>query len=305
LREEGFTPVKELTMVDWYFDRFTANGGKKEELELPLIRHDHWLRYRESSTLTANNDDDAGTTTCGGGTPTSQNGRWELKRGNKVGQSTGAGVAEAATTVYEEIEGIRAVEIAHSVLLGETDSPTQPQRPEDVDADDEKPQPLGTVAASRTTTSYEGYSVPVFPIELVGVAPFARIVTHRSKWKKQKNTNSFVDSAGDGLVVDLDTTPDGYAVGEVEAVVVVDTKEEEGEDLHGFLVTEARARIQKFLAKLLKEKGEDEDSSNSCCNRVPMGKLEQFLYRNQPQIYEACVESGVISKQPVETNRNG
>eukprot|EP00531_Pseudo-nitzschia_arenysensis_P011228 CAMPEP_0116130004 /NCGR_PEP_ID=MMETSP0329-20121206/8226_1 /TAXON_ID=697910 /ORGANISM="Pseudo-nitzschia arenysensis, Strain B593" /LENGTH=229 /DNA_ID=CAMNT_0003624309 /DNA_START=227 /DNA_END=916 /DNA_ORIENTATION=+ len=173
LQEEGFVPVKELTMVDWYFDRFDENA---EDLELPLVRQDHWLRYRETGD--------------------GSHGEWQLKRGNP--KSGGGGGA----TVYEEVEGIRAVEIAFSVAGSQPLSPSED--------------------AAKTAATFDGHAVPALPIEGCDVVPFARIVTHRAKWKQDPNIINSKDSGVD-LVVDLDTTPDGFAVGEVEAVV-------EGED---------------------------------------------------------------------------
>jgi len=241
LREEGFTPARELTMVDWYFDRFDD-----ENLELPLVRNDHWLRYRETK-------DGSG-------------GEWQLKRGNE--KSGGGG----GTTVYEEIEGIRAVEISVSMLKEHASTRSQD--------------------ATETAATFDGHPIPVLPIEGCDVVPFARIVTHRAKWKpdpsNSKETN--VD-----LVVDLDTTPDGFAVGEMEAVVVgEDCSNIEGQEAaevqarNDRAVAEARERIQEFLARLLEEEAQNQ--------RPPMGKLEQFLSQNRPQMYKACIESGVIPK---------
>eukprot|EP00533_Pseudo-nitzschia_delicatissima_P016656 CAMPEP_0197281510 /NCGR_PEP_ID=MMETSP1432-20130617/22854_1 /TAXON_ID=44447 /ORGANISM="Pseudo-nitzschia delicatissima, Strain UNC1205" /LENGTH=276 /DNA_ID=CAMNT_0042748319 /DNA_START=49 /DNA_END=879 /DNA_ORIENTATION=- len=239
LREEGFTPAKELTMVDWYFDRFDD-----ENLELPLVRKDHWLRYRE--------------------TKDGSDGEWQLKRGNK--KSGGGGGA----TVYEEIEGIRAVESAFSMLKQHASSRKE----------------------ATETATFDGYPVPVLPIEGCDVVPFARIVTHRAKWKPDPSNSK---DTGVDLVVDLDMTPDGFAVGEVEAVVegedcsnIEDQEAAEAQARNDRAVAEARERIQEFLARLLVEEGRS--------SRPPMGKLEQFLSQNRPQMYKACIESGVIPK---------
>eukprot|EP00536_Pseudo-nitzschia_multiseries_P019506 jgi/Psemu1/293842/fgenesh1_pg.5213_\ len=84
LRQEGFEPVQEITMVDWYFDRYGTS-----ELELPLIRNDHWLRFRQ---VTSQNGIDC-----------DEDGEWQLKRGTIAGKDGGGGA-----TVYEEIEGLGA-----------------------------------------------------------------------------------------------------------------------------------------------------------------------------------------------------
>jgi hypothetical protein len=273
LQQRGFVPVKELTMVDWYFDRFIEDGVT--DLEMPLVRRDHWLRYRELNTSDGNGTD----------------GQWQLKRGNKGGNGGGA-------TVYEEIEGIEAVEIAHSVMREQPSTPTSSSsKPEDT--------------AKVGTRTFDGHAIPVLPVPACDVTPFARIVTHRAKWKphSQQLAN---DSDEEGsnpipdLVVDLDTTPDGFAVGEVEAVVegedcsieFAGTNEEavEAAARNDRAVARARAAIQEFLASLL------EDGDGEGNRRPPMGKLEQFLSQNRPRMYQACVESGVIPKRSPPTN---
>jgi hypothetical protein len=307
LRREGFAPLKELTMVDWYFDRFVDDDNdavnNNSYLELPLVRRDHWLRYRETIIENGNGN----------------GGQWQLKRGGNKG---------GGATVYEEIEGIQAVDIAHSVLK-EQQSPPLSSR-------------------TVTTLTFDGHPIPVLPIPDCDVVPLARIVTHRAKWKQEEQHqppptkgNANVDDNKDfgskqqkhhppsfpNLVVDLDTTPDGYAVGEVEAVVEGEdcnididsatTKEAEaaaeGEALNDRAVARARADIQRFLARLFRDddndngngngngNGEDYASSSATNRRPPMGKLEQFLSQNRPRIYKACFEAGVIPKPPPPT----
>ena len=74
------------------------------------------------------------------------------------------------------------------------------------------------------------------------------------------------------MSIDLDSTDFHYSVGEVESVV--HTEEE---------ISAARTHVQELVAKL--------------CNGVPdpaRGKLEYFLKRNRPDMYEDCVQSGTI-----------
>lgn len=292
LRKEGFEPVNELTMVDWYFDRFVDDDENMHDLELPLVRRDHWLRYRETITEHGNDSE----------------GQWQLKRINAGDSGSGGG---GGATVYEEVEGIRAVEIAHSVLQEQPLALTS-SRSTDVENDE--------------TRSFDGHPIPIVPIPECDVVPFARIVTHRAKWKQPypttvdarededeavsigKNSNLFPN-----LVVDLDTTPDGFAVGEVEAVVEgedCDTESAGTENELAFTeaaarndraVARARADIRQFLVVLLDD-GEGEDPALSASNRrPPMGKLEQFLFRCRPRIYKVCVDSGVIPEPPPAT----
>jgi len=289
LRKEGFAPVTELTMVDWYFDRFEEDGTNG--FELPLIRRDHWLRYRETITENRNTNDD--------------DGQWQLKRGNKGGSGGG-------TTVYEEVEGIRALEIAHSILR-EHPSPSPSSRSKDVEE-----------VATRT---FDGHPIPVLPIPGCDVVPLARIVAHRAKWKQQQrvtetttatatttttpNTREDENTDSDAfpnLVVDLDTTPDGFAVGEVEAMVQgeecdsgstgTEIEATEAAARNDRAVAQARNDIQRFLAILLRD---DLASSATTNRRPPMGKLEQFLFKYRPQMYKACVKSGVIPEPPPTT----
>eukprot|EP00534_Pseudo-nitzschia_fraudulenta_P006820 CAMPEP_0201186932 /NCGR_PEP_ID=MMETSP0851-20130426/132453_1 /ASSEMBLY_ACC=CAM_ASM_000631 /TAXON_ID=183588 /ORGANISM="Pseudo-nitzschia fraudulenta, Strain WWA7" /LENGTH=314 /DNA_ID=CAMNT_0047472331 /DNA_START=92 /DNA_END=1036 /DNA_ORIENTATION=- len=271
LRKEGFAPVKEVAMVDWYFDRFVDDGKEDSCLELPLVRRDHWLRYREVTSSNSN----------GGG------GEWQLKRGTSSGGSSGG----RGATVYEEIEGVRAVEIARSVL----------QEQEQRLLSFPPPSP-------PTATAFDGHPVPVLPLDGCEVVPFARIVTNRAKWKPESSNGGGFSH----LVVDLDTTPDGFAIGEVEALVESDdcsiestgTKEKAvaAEAANDRAVAQARADIRRFLAILLDDDDEidggNDNPAAAITRRPPMGKLEGFLFRNRPRIHAVCVESGVIPEPP-------
>ena len=146
LRQTGFSPVKEFTMVDWYFDRFV--GDEMRRSDMPLIRHDHWLRYRE--------------VIVGDGNSSGDYGKWQLKRGNKGGDDVGA-------TVYEEIDGMRAVEISLSLLQEQPLPSPQSKNNEEV-----------------AMQLFDGHPVPKLPISGCDVLPFARIVTHRAKWKQDQ-----------------------------------------------------------------------------------------------------------------------
>jgi len=105
---------------------------------------------------------------------------------------------------------------------------------------------------------------------------FAKIVTHRSSWKvpplsapkEQSEMNIFRD-----LCVDLDVTDFDHAVGEVEALVQ-DPSEVEG----------ARKQIKKLIDKI----------GGSSSNKKAEGKLEYFLRRNRPEVYQICISCGVL-----------
>jgi thiamine-triphosphatase len=117
-----------------------------------------------------------------------------------------------------------------------------------------------------STSNFQDYLVPQLGVTDTGLEPFARIVTQRSSWKSTDKFN------WENLSVDLDTTDFGYAVGEVERVV------HRQEDVEA-----ARTQVHALIAEI--------------CNGVSdpaVGKLEYFLKRNRPDIYQACVESGTI-----------
>lgn len=177
---------------------------------------------------------------------TDQTGQWELKRGQpKTIQSKNeAGSTESSTlTVYEEIEGAAAVTTACSV-----------------------PTSSSSFTTATSTSSFQDHLVPQLGVTNTGLEPFARIVTQRSTWKTTDKCK------WENLLVDLDTTDFGYAVGEVERVV------HRQEDVEA-----ARTQVQALIVEI--------------CNGVSdpaVGKLEYFLKLNRPDMYQACVESGTI-----------
>lgn len=310
LRREGFASVQEVTMIDLYFDRLLAAGGRSNNdessdgdhdndrdrdnhyyLELPLVRNDHWLRFRE---ITSQNGVDC----CNGG-------EWELKRGTSAGKDCDGGA-----TVYEEIEGIRAVEIACSVV--QEQSKKSPSR---ASASTTRPSSTDTEESTPMTPllRFDGHSIPILPIDGCGLEPFARIVTHRAKWKQQHQSGTTSTTTFQNLVVDLDTTPDGFAVGEVEALVGAGETEDQSipygaetatnnDNNQDAAITQARADIRRFLVRILDHEGREDDAPER--RRPPMGKLGQYLFQNQPQIHKVCVESGVIPEpSPTEASK--
>lgn len=171
-----------------------------------------------------------------------EEGNWELKRGSGHNSSS---------TVYEEIEGQDAVSIALSMIsVDECTAPTY------------------------EIPSFEGFDAPQFAglENEIPLYPFCRIETSRSRWETNLTDP---DNAYLGLVVDLDETNTGHAVGEVEMVV---------EDASR--VADAKRRVQELVAKLI-EGVEPPDSP-------AVGKLEHFLMTQRPDHYAACVRSGVI-----------
>jgi thiamine-triphosphatase len=165
---------------------------------------------------------------------------------------------EGRATVYEEIEGDSAVSLASSLIQSAGTSVS-------VSAS-------VSVTEKTATTDFQGYNnntVPQVP-GLDSLSPFARIVTRRASWRHVSKDHRFAD-----LSVDLDTTDFDYAIGEVEAVV---TSQEE--------VADARVRIQTLLNELV---GGDSP-------KKPRGKLEHYLYRFRPQLYQRLVECGLMKE---------
>ncbi|VEU42687.1 unnamed protein product [Pseudo-nitzschia multistriata] len=270
LKMEGFALCQEVIMVDWYYDRLVANSECLASV-LPLVRNDHWLRYRQ---ITSRNCIE-----CVDGEA-----EWQLKRGTSIGGGDGG------ATVYEEIEGTEALKIACSLANRELSK-----------RDEANP----TKNETALLLLFEGESFPVPPVDSCDLQPFAKIVTHRAKWEQRqgqqptsgtKTTNASLFSK---LVVDLDTTPDGFAVGEVEALVEAYGKTE-GTSTAVYqeeAVAMARTDIRELLERILK--GDDNNDDRSTPTRSPsMGKLEQFLFLRQPLIHKVCVESGVIPQPP-------
>lgn len=109
--------------------------------------------------------------------------------------------------------------------------------------------------------------------------PFAIIRSFRSSWK---HSESWKD-----VVVDIDGTDFGHTVGEVEIVLNQDVGEQD--------VKEAQMKIDQLIRLLTDEQRNDR-------NR-PLGKLEAFIMTHRPDVYEACVRSGIMNaKTSVEDN---
>jgi thiamine-triphosphatase len=191
-------------------------------------------------------------------------GQWELKRGQPamIKNKDEADDTASTLTVYEEIEGADAVTTACSLLSALNFSP-------------KSTTPNTNTIQAYTTSDFRGHPVPRLDVPDSGLEPFARIVTQRSSWRSTSTDNV---SPWENLSVDLDTTDFGYAVGEVERVV------HRQED-----VKAARTHVQALIAEIICNNGV------SSVSDVPaVGKLEYFLKRNRPDIYQACVESGTI-----------
>jgi hypothetical protein len=222
LEELGFVCRGTEAFTDWYFD----NAG------IMLSTRDCWLRYRATA---------------------GRHGSWQLKR---RGRAADAG---SSATVYEEIEGREAVDVALSTIGGEAASSGAGAGPEPQDS------------------TWDGHVIPKLPVdESHDLVPFCRLETVRTSWERRTTNDSAHDDDADHLVrVDLDCTNTGYGVGEVEIVV---NHEDE--------VPDAEAKIRMVVDQILQGQGE--------VVGPPIGKLEHFLQNHRPWHYEACVKSGVL-----------
>ena len=126
----------------------------------------------------------------------------------------------------------------------------------------------------RSNLDYNHPIPSVSAFEEKGIQPFCRLETRRSSWQVDDNDteNKFL-----GLRVDLDETDTGHSVGEVESVVQDASQ-----------VQEAKERVKDLVAKLT-------DGNNSS-DGPAIGKLEDYLIKNRPGHYEACLKAGVLKR---------
>lgn len=221
LRILGFEQITTKELTDWYFDNVCSD----------LVQQDCWLRYREDENQ----------------------GEWQLKKGVR-GQYNGANTS----TVYEEIEGAKALNAAVDLLA-------KVERKADV------PLPF-------EFAGFAPFHIPKLleEISLLQLHPFARILTKRASWVSTDQCNMMFLA----LTVDLDITDFGYAVGEVEAMIK-DRRD----------VPRARAAING-LVKRLKPVGTH--------STIAIGKLEYYLQSRQPELYQMCIERGIVKEPAAE-----
>lgn len=181
---------------------------------------------------------------------------WQLKRGRSDG------VQSTSTTVYEEIEGMEAINIAVSAI-GEVITPS-----------------LGNLDPEPQSPMFDGYKIPPLPLtdKPHNLVPFCKLETVRTSWERRTKDWTDQDEYDHVIQVDLDTTNTGYAVGEVE--IVVNTNEE---------IPNATSKVRMVIGQILQ--GYDVDADTP-----PIGKLEHFLQNHRPWHYDACLKSGVMTK---------
>lgn len=182
----GFVKGTEnVEFMDWYFDL--------PDPDWVLSLSDNWLRFRE--LIRVNEEDKS-------------DGSWQMKCGTQIHNDN------SGTTVYEELEGDEAINMAMSIIKDKTYSTVN----------------------TRSETLMDGYVIPSLPInaDKSGLTPFARIKTTRSSWIFKDK-----DDPTNNLNIDIDVTDFGYLVGEVEQVV---ESEEE--------VSVSKLRIQKVIEQI-------------------------------------------------------
>jgi hypothetical protein len=228
--------------TDWYFDSPTT---------LTLSLQDCWLRYREMNGK----------------------GQWQLKCGQQLSKSS----ATKGLTVYQEVEGQEAVDMALSML-------------ESYNLESFSRRTIKT-ASSDPVLDVTERIIPKLPTDKAhSLKLFARFTTTRSSWvlKHKHDTSNnvpLVEILGDvvnAIQVDLDATDTNYAVGEVEIVV-------EKEDQ----VANAKSRIQQVITAINGDKDLKLDERTS--QTPPQGKLEHFLFHYRPNHYQALVEAGILN----------
>jgi len=329
LRQENFALIQETTMVDWYFDCVEDQNdvGSSDDnnddadvddpcnyssSDLPLIRQDHWLRYRE--ILKQNNET----------YKNNELAKWQLKRGNTQiannNSNNNNNNTKDGSTVYEEVEGIEAVQIAYSII--------KKSQLQTVRYPDSKKRVVATTLTTHATndTLLDGYDIPVFPIRSIGydLTPLARIETRRFSWKKPNSLSSATNnklttkmtnvntthSLFSTLTIDLDSTPDGYNVGEVEIIVddeyiensLMSKDEAKMNDSPERFIVQAQEEIEQFLRILYRSDKTDHEIENEETTLIPeltqyqppMGKLEHFLFHHRPRTYNKCIRMGAF-----------
>lgn len=260
LVELGFVQQRTVTFTDWYFDcNATVTNSASS---FPLVRQDHWLRYRQ----------------------TTDNGMWQLKRGSKVGGpgpqkgdvdaqtnsskvESKAGADDGSTTVYEEVEGddalIQAVSSIHHLAKNKKHGDTALSLPLDaVHPTLTDPVPW-TRANQDLLLQYD-------------LMPFAKFKTTRTSWVRHCASSS-MDNGGatnHEMKVDIDRMDGGYVVGEVEICVQDENS-----------IADARSQVRLVKSLLI--------GSDSCGTNAG-AKLEHYLRLHNPAVLQLCKEYGVL-----------
>jgi len=182
-------------------------------------------------------------------------GSWQLKKGRRISNYVSMG---CSSTIYEEMEGSDAIDIVETLLEAGS------AKTKDMSIDDD----------DAGNATMDGYAIPKIP-RLSGYAmkPFARIETIRSSWKAIATDTESIDQIYDCITVDIDGTDYGYTVGEVETVVTTDEE-----------VNDAKEKVQRVIEEIT---GEEPSGPSPA-----IGKLETYLIKNRPDVYEACIKSG-------------
>ena len=181
---------------------------------------------------------------------------WQLKMGQRA-LGTSLLTSRGRATVYEEFEGIEGLKHALS-LLADTN---QTAGVSDVNSDEDFKNLLQECIKDGG---------PAIRFSDWNLHPFAKIVTRRSSWKvtdNYKQTSQFCD-----LRVDVDVTDFGHAIGEVEAMVAGNDK-----------VLDAETLITKLI-----------DLIGGSSDAKAEGKLEYFLRTNRPDVYQICIDNGLL-----------
>lgn len=181
-------------------------------------------------------------------------GSWQLKKGRRISNYISSGYS---STIYEEMEGSDAIDVVEALLEAEV------AKTKDIYLDNNDGNAI-----------MDGYAIPQIPrLSGYAIKPFARIETIRSSWKAIATDTESIDQIYDCITVDIDGTDYGYTVGEVETIVTTDEE-----------VNDAKEKVQRVIVEIT---GEESSGSSSA-----IGKLETYLIKNRPDVYEACIRSG-------------
>jgi adenylate cyclase class IV len=180
--------------------------------------------------------------------------RWQIKVGQQNDINPRDDLVTPATTVYAEHEGVPGLEKAVSYLSSPDNLVQRHECPTFLD---------------DSAELFRDHTIPKVPNDMLSsqLVPLARIYTRRTSWLKKDPT----------IAVDLDETDFGHTVGEVEIVVEDDSR-----------VDAARTQVREWAAKL------QDPSDRTIEQSTAMGKLEYYLYLYRPNVYEVCLQSGVL-----------
>jgi len=289
LTELGFIKEKKdvVRFVDVYIDLPSPNEM--------LCVNDFWLRYRyipaeEKACGYNDNDENDIVADAYLRRPVCVKGSWQLKRRpykiDQQEQTQTAAQEQQNLSVYEELEDEEAIRATFD-FLSSTKAPVAKKKKKEKYIDScysflpKEAMMMNENGGSNPPSSSTAALIKKLLGEY-GLTPFSVFETKRSSWIKQPEvalaTGTKTKEENVPVRVDLDETDFGYSVGEVEMIVPSNHE-----------IELAKETIQKIVDELTREENTADDSVDAV-----YGKLETYLMKNKPSLYEKCVQKGVL-----------